>query len=52
MITGKLSHTDVDCADRKYCSCLFTLWKDGKVIAACPTYEAHNAARRLLGDKS
>lgn len=33
------------------CACLFGLWKNGVVIAACPTYEAHNAARRLLGDK-
>ncbi len=28
---------------------LFRLWKRGQVVAACPTIEAHDAARRLLG---
>ncbi len=52
MTETKLTRTDVACADfSPHCACLYELWKDGKVIAACPTYEAHDAARRLLGQK-
>jgi hypothetical protein len=49
-ITGSLSQPDTECV-RARCDCLFLLWKDGQTIAACPTYEAHDAARRLLGQK-
>ncbi len=30
---------------------MYNLWKNGVVIASCRTIEAHNAARRLLGQQ-
>lgn len=30
----------------------FELWRDGRVIAACPSLAAHDAARRLLAPNS
>lgn len=29
----------------------YELYMDGKLVASCPTYEAHNAARWLLGQR-
>lgn len=48
----RLTRSDVECcAFAPRCHCLFELWKRGEPIAACPTLEAHDAARRLLGEK-
>lgn len=62
-ITGQLTYSDVECARRFVrCGCLFELWKadpptkgsptpPSHIIAACPTREAHDVARRLLGQQ-
>lgn len=48
-LTRRLSLSPEECTEKwAHCHCLFELWKRGEAIAACPTIEAHDAARRLM----